>query len=1272
MFLNKGMTYNTKKMLLCAWIIFLGVSSGFAQTQHHIITWENKDMSFPGNFKESQIEPFSTHRHCPIWVYSELTDQQKFDVSITNEVYADLMPSNKGLDSLNQLKSFELFNGEERGVNRLKIKVLPYRIVNHRVERLLSFDLVFKPNGTLNSKLSKKGNKTESVLASGEWYKLQIKEDGVYKLDPSFFAKNGINADKIDLSTFKIFGNGGAMLPEIIAEYREDDLFENGIKVNDINSNNKLDAGDFISFYAKGSDSWVDNASDYSHVKNVYSDFAYYFFTWGNGAGKRISENGDGNSNSFLKAINESDYLTLHETETFNLRNSGREWFGEVLTIDKAYFDITIPDLVSTTCILKSEVAIRTALDCDVNIFLNNESLPIMSHYGNTVKFDGDGHFADINTQTKTFSPSSTFRLTYQFIRPQLGSEAWINYFEIQAKRKLKPIDGQIHFFNLDTRIAGNIKYQIEDFSADYSVWDVTNPLDVSVQKTFDDGGKAAFIVKGSPTLLNYLLFKNGSEKVPEMIGKIENQNLHSLDAVDYIIICHPDYTSQAEKLAKFHEAKEGYSYLIAQPDKIYNEFSSGSVDITAIRDFVKMIYDREPDIQKKPKALMFLGDASFDYKNRYGNGGNFVPTFESYEYNDCVDSYCSDDYYAILGDDEGRWPLNPGKWQELLDMGVGRLPAKSSFEADVMVDKCIHYKTNSNKGEWRSSITFLGDDEDGNRHIIDSDKLANLSETEFRPLNITKIYFDAYKQVSLGNGNAYPEVNEAINNAIGKGTLVFNYLGHGGGSGMGHERVVTRPQIYGWKNYDKLSFFVTGTCDLAQFDNPKEESPGELMMNNNEGGAIAMMTTTRKVYIGRNTDFSEFLFKNNLFKRDGNHFTTFGQAYANVKNSMWAVANIRNYVLLGDPLLDLNLPVQKTIITSINGNAVVSNSSDTLKALAKVEIKGSVTDLSGTILSDFNGDVMLTLFDKKQAYKTIKNDPDSEVMPFSVRNSVLYRGKASVTSGNFKVSFILPKDIDYSIGKGRIFTYAYTSQTDAVGIYDSAFVGGTAGLLANDTKGPDIELYLEDEKFVNGGIVNKNPLMILKLWDENGINTAGNGVGRELLAILDKGTKNAKNYILNDFYSTTLDSYQGGEVRLRLADISPGTHTLMVKAWDVYNNSNETQVDFVVATDENLVIKNLLNYPNPFTTKTKILFDQNKAGQELNVSVTIFSISGRVVKTIFSKISNSPSHIDQIEWDGKDDYGQSLGQGVYIYKVKVKSEDGKTEEGFQKMVVLK
>lgn len=1262
------MTLRSDKLLLGLLIFFLLATNVSAQVKHFNIQWDRSQTRFPGNFEGAQSQEINQKEYYLIWVHSENTGTQRYDVSLINPVYEKFTTSGTSAKKISTVNSLDYINGDERGTNRLIIKVLPYKVTGESIERLVSFDLKYTLSSAILPRLNKKGNKTQSVLSSGDWYKIKVKEDGAYKIDRSFLVKQGINPENIELSTFKIYGNGIGMLPEVISETRADDLVENSVRVNDINANNRWDEGDYVLFYGKGPDIWKPNAIDYNHVKNVFSDFTCYFFTWGGAPGKRISQNSDGIGVTPDKVITESDYLFLHETETFNFRNSGREWFGEVLTIENASFNIKIPDYVgSSGNFIRSEAAIRTGIATVINVYLNGNFNTF--HSGGAVNFESDDNYADVSNIKINFGNLSDFNLLYEFRRPQLSSEAWLNYFEVQAKRKLKPIDGQIILQNIQSINNGKIKYLVEDLTTDYTFWDVTDPTNIYLQNTFSEAGKSAFIVNPNGVLMRYLVFKNGSELQPEAIGKVENQNMHALQPADFIIVSHPEFKTQAEKLAKFHADRDGYSYLIVYPEKIYNEFSSGMMDITAIRDFVKMLYDRA-DVNKKPKALLLFGDASFDYKNRNNSNANLVPTFESYEYNNSISSYCSDDYYVILGDFEGYWPkLNV---QELLDMGVGRLPAKSEYEAEVMVDKCIQYKTLSNKGEWRSSISFLGDDEDDDIHFRDSERLGDVVENEFPPFNVNKIYFDAYKQVSLGNGNAYPDVNEAINNAITKGTLVFNYLGHGGGSGMGHERVVTRPQILAWKNYDRLCFFVTGTCDLAQFDNPKEESPGELMMINDQGGAIGMMTTTRKVYIGTNTSFSEVLFKKNLFAKSGKGFMPFGQAYANVKNVMWGTPNVRNYVMFGDPLLDLNIPVEKTIITSINGKTVTSLSHDTLKALSKVEIEGNVTDNSGNILSDFNGDASITLFDKKQTYKTLANDPASSVLAFTTRNNVLYRGKVSVSNGSFKVSFILPKDIDYAIGSGRIFTYAYNDKTDAVGIYDSVLVGGTAVNLSLDNQGPQIQVFLEDESFVNGGIVSKNPLLIVKLWDENGINTAGSGVGREILGTLDKESKTSRNYVLNDFYSSTLNSFQGGEVRIPLSELSAGSHTLVVRAWDVFNNSSENEVEFLVATDENFAIRNLLNYPNPFVNKTKILFDHNKAGQELKVSVNIMSVSGKVVKSLYSHIPVASSHFDNLEWDGKDEFGQNLAKGVYLYQIKVQSEDGKTAEEIQKMVLLK
>lgn len=1262
------MTSSLSKKLLLILMFFHFFGLVFSQSIAIKIKWEGDIKRLPGNFENAQFISLSTSVSIPIWVYSEITGNQKFDVSITNEVYEAVNSADNFIKTIEVQKKIEFFNLYENGNNRLKIKIVPFRVFNNKIEKLISFDLKLKPAGIVTQKQFKKGNKTTSILATGDFYKIQIKDDGVYKIDKNFFQNNSINTENIDLSTLKIYGNGGTMLPEPISYNRIDDLAENNIYVSDLNSNNKFDNEDFILFYGKGADDWEIKNDNYYHIRNPYSDYAYYFITWGGISGKRIQENGDGSGIIPQININEADFLYVNDNDELNFRSSGREWFGENLTIENKSFEVNIPDVINNGLnILRSEIATRTGVSTFTNLYLNDTIKAI--HYGGVIDFEKDDNFAYIDNKSLLLNSSFPLKLKYEFFRPQLSSECWLNYFEIIAKRKLKAINGQIHLFNIESKTSQKVKFNIENLSQQHILWDVTDINNVMIQKTYDDGGKSSFVVNPSDKLLKFLAFSIGSEMIPKMIGKIENQNLHSLDPVDFIIISHPDFKKQAEKIGEFHKTQSGYSYLVAFPEKIYNEFSSGAVDVTAIRDFIKMLYDRADNLHK-PKAVLLFGDASFDYKNKTGKGGNFVPTMESYESINSISSYCSDDYFVILDNNAGYWPrLNV---QENLEIGIGRLPAKSEYEAEVFVDKVIHYKTNSVKGEWRENITFLGDDEDDDIHFTDSEKLTNIVETEHSKFNINKIYLDAYKQVSLGNGNAYPDVNQAIDNTISKGTLLFNYLGHGGGSGMAHERVVTIPQILSWKNYDNLTFFVTGTCDLAQYDNPKDESPGELMLSNNEGGAIGMMTTTRKVYIGTNTEYSENLFKNNLFKYNGTNFTTFGEAYKIVKNRMWNEYNVRNYVMLGDPLTDLNLPELNTKITKINSKDVQNGNNDTLKALSHVEIEGVVTDLNGTNITNFNGDVSITLFDKKQTFKTLANDPKSTVKTYNLRNNVLYRGKASVKSGIFKVKFILPKDIDYSIGKGRIFTYAFNDTTDASGIFDSVIVGGTSALISKDDKGPEIEIYMEDEKFVNGGLVKKNPLLIVKLWDENGINTAGTGVGREILAVLDFDKTTNKNFILNDFYSTTLDSYQGGEVKHNLSEIPPGKHTLKVRAWDVYNNSSEKVIEFEVGSNEDFTIKNLLNYPNPFVSNTVIMFDQNKPGSEIDIAVNIMTISGKIVKTIYKKIINAPSHIDNIEWNGYDNYGQKLARGVYLYKVTVKSDDGKTQEQVQKMVLIK
>lgn len=1118
-----------------------------------------------------------------------------------------------------------------------------------------------------------------SFLQDGTWYKIGISKEGVYKIDRAYLESIGINTSTLNTATLGIFGHAGGMLPEANASANYDDLVELALYRIGLDDG-VFDDGDYILFYGMPPDSWKYNAltGEYAFTKHVYSNLNYYFITTNRGTFKSIGT--QANSTAVAnKNSNSYDYNQVWDNDVVNLINSGRQWFDAPLD----NFSNTRNYTATIANIKTSETAyIRYFLAAKSSAGFSNFTLS-GSGYSNVVSIpptpeSTENSYANIYTTYTPFVPASASSLNFDilFSGPG-GSKGWLDYIEVTVRCALQYNNSQLLFKDRDIVGAGNIAHYTAISPNGVLLWDVTDPLNIKSQEyTYADG--AVNFTLPADTLKKFVLLQLTDVFPSSQIdfkGAVANQNIHnSANAPDYIVVTHPDYIDQARQIAAFHKDADGYDTLVVTIGQVYNEFSSGTPDLTAIRNMMRMFYDRAgSDSSLLPRYLLLFGDASYDFKNLKipeADNTNRIPTFQSYESVHQIYTYPTDDYVGFLDAAEGG---DLSSDINKLDIGIGRFSVNSVSEAQDVVDKILNYKSPASFGSWRNTLCFVADDEDGNTHIDDADDIANWIAENHPLYNINKIYLDAYKQIPGAGGQRYPEANSDLNNQMFLGTFIINWSGHGNEQNWAQERVLGVDDINSWTNMDKLPLFVTATCSFARFDNPEKTSAGEMILLSNRGGGIGLLTTVRIVYAYANYVLSSNFFYS-VLQGDADGMPALGDALMDGKNNTGSgstqAINNRKFLLLGDPGLILNYPKYNVVTKEVN-NIPVADAADTLKALEKVTIKGEIQNTSGAVITGFNGIVYPTVYDKPLNVNTLVNDPGkSSLFTFSLQKNAIYKGKASVVNGAFEFTFIVPKDISYLFGNGKLSYYADNGYEDAAGFEKNIIIGGTADSAGTDNTGPKVSVYMNDEKFVFGGLTDENPVLYIKLEDENGINTAGNGIGHDIIALLNDETQGVS---LNDYYESELDSYQKGEVNYPLRSLEPGRHSIAVTAWDVYNNSGEGYTEFVVAENSKLALDHVLNYPNPFTTYTEFWFEHNRPGDLLDVRVEIFTVSGKLIQTIAQQISTESYRVEGIAWDGLDAFGDPIGRGVYVYKLSVKaaSDNSKAVE-FQKLVILR
>ena len=1124
---------------------------------------------------------------------------------------------------------------------------------------------------------------TNSVLAQGQWFKFKVEKTGIHKIDKSFLNQLGINADGINPQNIKIYGDGGKSLPLLNALSTTYDLPENSIQVVG-EEDGRFDNSDYILFYATNTEGYV---SDNDSNLNPYSNDSYYYITTSGGRGKRV-QNLVEPSGAIEHTITQFHDYQFHEKDEENPTKLGRVWYGNRFDINREQnYNFSFPNIVTSEpmkVVIKAAAASESQTSLAVSI--NGSSInPLVFP---RLRLGVLLNVRDFEGNVPAGSETVSFDLVYNN-SGNPSSVAYLDYISVEATRKLMGVDGQLAFRNKNTaNLSGVGEYQITNASQFTQVWDVTNPYFVTSKQNANNASSLTFkqtmgevreYVAINPN--NYytpIRIPNSSVSNQDLKGSIFRDESGNFKDVDYIIITAPFLIQPALRLASHHRNLQGLNVKVVTTDKIYEEFSSGKQDIAAIRNFIRYVYYNASDPSKRIKYVGILGDTSIDYKNRLPNNNNIVPTFHTVSNTSETHSYMSDDFFGNMGPEEGTigghsYDTDGVKKRDIdrLDIAMGRMLVDNVPLANALVDKIINYTSKSSYGNWRTNFVLVSDDVDSPTEARLQRSLDELGDeiSEKKPfINVKKIHTDAFQQQTSAGGDRYPEVNDAIISAFDVGSIILNYFGHGGEDGLAHEAIFTKENAQALRNKDNLPCVVTVTCEFTKFDNPLRITAGELTYQNKEGGAISLVTTTRAVYIDVGIEFNKKL-ADPMFGYDVEVPTVPAEALRLAKIEMGS-DNRRVIFYVGDPAMPLAFPKSDIQITKLNG-LPIDQATDTLKALSKVKFEGEMRTSSGQIMNDYNGTLEVKVFDKNVMRRTLDNDNNNVYLDFVTLGEGLFNGKASITNGHFDFEFVVPRDIQIPVGKGRVSLYAQRNNQleDQTGVNLDVDVGGLNQNAPEDNEGPLIRLYMNDDSFVSGGITDNSPILLVKLEDENGINTAS-GIGHDIVAILDGDETNP--FVLNEFYQTDVDDYTKGTTSFKFNDLSDGLHTLTLKAWDVYNNSSISEIQFVVAGSDKLEISRVLNYPNPFVSYTEFWFNHNRPFEPLDVQIQVFTVTGKVVWTQ-NKTINTDGYLSRdIVWDGRDDFGDRIGKGVYVYKITVKSTlTNQRVEKFEKLVIL-
>lgn len=1189
--------------------------------------------------------------------------------------------------------------GRLRGNRAVSIKIHVMRPADSQsaqILRYLRFRIYDQPFDKRRERRITTAVEPNEPFSEGNWYKIPIIKSDLYQIDRDYLTELGLNPDELNPKNIQLWGMSPDPLPHpnnvARPQLQEIPVLHEGT------SDNAMETGDRLLFYASSTHRliWNDDQNRFNHRIHPYSDTSFVYLTVGSNPG--LSANPLDYSNQPIEdqhsSFEDIRWLEeeLHKPEE-DLK-SGLEWLGNALERNSStvVFRDTLSGLTSTASIrLETQVAARSTQANFIDVRVNGQSAGTLTPPGISSYTSAEGFAArtDRLTQDLTVSVNNgVVEVTMQYQSGDGGAKAWVDWVRLRATRPLTARNGELLYQSTDNGSTGSIhQYNLSGFDSTPYVMDITNPISPIWLQASTSGNSFTTHGSGEP---GHLFFASTEPKTPEMGRAIANQNITQLTTYpDYIIITDRTLLSEAQSWADYRTQTNQLTPVVVTQTEIFNAFSGGIPDVAALRDYIRFLDQRAiADNATRPAHLLLFGDTSFDYKNILGETtrDNLVFTYQSRESYSRVSSYGSDDFFGLLDDTEGQWESSDTS--ERLDIGIGRLPVDSPAEAQAVLDKWKRYESPEGLGDWRSLFTFAADDDisgssnDRDLHTLNAEGTANRMDQQSAGIRFNKIYELSYPAEYTSQGRRMPAANQDFIRAINRGTLVINYSGHGAEEVLSAERLFTGQQVSQLTNRNRPTIFVTATCSFGRYDDPSAQSGAEKLVLWAEGGAAAAFTTTRVVYTSSTPTSSNFglniqLSQQMLERESNGQPQRLGDIYRNTKNtSVGASFNSRKFILLGDPAMRIGLPRNRTLVSDINNTQIADLPPDsilTLPSLAKMSVGGLVQDQNQNTLPDFQGEAQFTVLDANRYVSySDKSWAPSCYLPqcqYRVQNDRLFNGTLSVQNAQFNAEFIIPEDISYSDTTGRILVYAHSTNglSDAIGSFERIRFNGVNPNPNEDSEGPKMDVYLNDQQFVNGALVNDQPTLIVDIFDESGINTTGNGIGHEIIATID--TEPETRIVLNDYYQSEIDSYQEGRIEYPVESLPEGDYQMQVEAWDVYNNPAQQGIQFTVADSQELSVRNVFNYPNPMHKATEFVFEHNQPGQLLYVEIRIFTLSGRPVDLLKKQLVTGGT-LGRIPWDGRVQ-GKKLATGTYLYHIRIKADTPMGTQQFEKIEKL-